>query len=71
MLKVCYVAFSIEVLPLNPIALLLMLYRRSARLLDGTTFEKLCSWLVASAETCTLVMRQYSETTVCLQLLLL
>ena len=43
MLKVCYVAFSIEVLPLNPIALLLMLYRRSARLLDGTTFEKLCS----------------------------
>jgi hypothetical protein len=59
MLKVFYVAFSIEVLPLNPIALLLMLYRRSARL------------LVVSAGTCTLGMRQYIETTLCLQLLLL
>ena len=59
MLKVCYVAFSIKVLLLNPIALLLMLYRRRAGL------------LVVSAETCTLGMRQYSEITLCLQLLLL
>ena len=59
MLKVCYVALSIEVLLLNPIALFLILYRRSARL------------LVVSAGMCTLVMRQYSETTLCLQLVLL
>ena len=33
LLKVCYVAFSVEVLLLDPIALLLMLYSHSARFL--------------------------------------
>ncbi len=59
MLKVCYVAFSGEVLLLDPIALLLMLYRRSAR------------FLVVSTGTHTLDMRQYIDTILCLQLLLL
>ncbi len=59
MLKVCYVAFSVEVLLLNPITLLLMLHSHSAPL------------LVVSAVVRTLVIRQYSETILCLQLFLL
>ncbi len=59
MLKECYVAFSVEVLLLNPITLLLMLHSHSARL------------LVVSAGVRTLGIRQYSETILCLQLLLL
>ncbi len=54
MLKVCYVAFSVEVLLLNPITFLLMLHSHSARL------------LVVSVRVRTLVIRQYNETILCL-----
>ena len=59
MLKVCYVAFSVEMLLLNSIALLLMQWSRIARL------------LIVSAGMRTLIARQYSEAILCLHLLLL
>ena len=54
MLKVCYVAFSVEVLLLDPIALLLMLYSRSACMVNVllqllvhlTQIGKICCLLI-------------------------